>query len=154
MAGYVFLVLISFVGMEAVAWTVHKYLMHGALWYLHKDHHQKEPGIFEKNDWFFVILGTPGMVCILVGLTMSWFAVFAVGLGISLYGLTYFLVHDVFIHQRIKWFKRTRIPYFISIRKAHKVHHKQLEKYGSECFGMLLVPGKYFRHSVDIASRK
>ena len=40
-----------FFGMEAVAWTAHKYLMHGPLWMLHADHHLKgEDGFFERND--------------------------------------------------------------------------------------------------------
>jgi len=38
----------AFISMEAVAWLTHKYVMHGFLWYLHRDHHQKEPGFFEK----------------------------------------------------------------------------------------------------------
>ena len=27
--------------MEFVAWFTHKYVMHGFLWFLHKDHHVK-----------------------------------------------------------------------------------------------------------------
>jgi beta-carotene 3-hydroxylase len=50
----VFIVLLSFLGMEAVAWFTHKYVMHGLLWYLHKDHHHKESkGFFEHNDFSF-----------------------------------------------------------------------------------------------------
>ena len=45
----------TFFFMEFVAWFAHKYIMHGFLWVLHKDHHQKEPGFFEKNDLFFLI---------------------------------------------------------------------------------------------------
>ncbi len=45
--------------MEAVTWLTHKFVMHGFLWYLHEDHHQKQPGFFEKNDAFFVIFAIP-----------------------------------------------------------------------------------------------
>jgi beta-carotene 3-hydroxylase len=40
------------------------------------------------------------------------------------YGLCYFMIHDVLIHQRFKWFKHTNNKYLIGLRKAHKVHHK------------------------------
>ena len=44
----------TFVLMEGVTWLTHKYVMHGFLWNLHEDHHRPRPGIFEKNDAFFV----------------------------------------------------------------------------------------------------
>ncbi|MFM7812942.1 MAG: hypothetical protein ACKO66_00335 [Flavobacteriales bacterium] len=72
---------------------------------------------------------------------------FYVGLGIAAYGLAYFLIHEVLIHQRLPWFKRTDNIYFRAIRKAHKVHHKHLYKEDGECFGMLYVPWKYFREA-------
>ena len=31
------------------------------------------------------------------------------------------------------------------IRRAHKIHHKNIHKEEGECFGMLWVPKKYFR---------
>lgn len=137
----------AFLGMEAVAWLAHKYVMHGFLWSLHDDHHYKEHyGFWEKNDFFFLIFALPGIVCIFTGYpTLN--ALFWLGLGITAYGLTYFIVHDVFIHQRIKWLKRTDNVYFRAIRKAHKVHHKHLTKEHGECFGMLWVPRKYFREA-------
>ena len=49
-------VIVSFVMMEGVAWFTHKYIMHGILWSLHRDHHKKETyGFFERNDFFFLI---------------------------------------------------------------------------------------------------
>ena len=46
--------------MEGVAWFTHKYIMHGFLWSLHKDHHQpNHDTILEKNDFFFVIFAIP-----------------------------------------------------------------------------------------------
>jgi beta-carotene 3-hydroxylase len=67
-----------------------------------------------------------------------------IGIGIAVYGLAYFLVHDIFIHQRFRIFRRTDNTYMRAIRKAHKVHHKHLGKEEGECFGMLLVPMKYY----------
>ncbi len=70
---------------------------------------------------------------------------FFIGLGVLGYGITYFMVHDVLIHQRFKWFKHTKNKYLLGLRKAHKIHHKHLGKEDGECFGMLNVPKKYFR---------
>jgi beta-carotene 3-hydroxylase len=71
-----------------------------------------------------------------------------IGFGILFYGIAYFLVHEVFIHQRLPWFKCTNNVYLRAIRKAHKVHHKHLNKEDGECFGMLVVPIKYFREAM------
>lgn len=143
----VLLLISTFFFMEFMAWAMHKYVMHGIGWYFHRDHHQHTPGFFEKNDVFFLIFAIPSWLFIMFGMMNGndW-RVF-VGLGVALYGLAYFLVHDVFIHQRFSWLKRTDNIYFRAIRKAHKVHHKQLGKAQGECFGMLLVPMKYFREA-------
>jgi len=110
--------------MEFVAWFAHKYVMHGFLWYLHKDHHQQVPGFWEKNDAFFLIFAIPSATFYIVGIAVAcMFPLFFVGVGISLYGIAYFLVNDIFIHQRFKIFTRTKNKYLKAIRKAHKVHH-------------------------------
>lgn len=145
----ILIVIATFLAMEFMAWFTHKYVMHGFLWTLHRDHHQPEKGWFERNDAFFLFYAA-----ISTGLFMSWseglFSYgLAMGLGILLYGAAYFSVHDVFIHQRFKWFKRTDNAYFRAIRKAHKVHHKHLGKEKGECFGMLVVPWKFFREAMS-----
>ena len=48
--------------------------------------------------------------------------------GILVYGIAYFFVHEVFIHQRIEWLRNANTAYFLGLRRAHKVHHKRLEK--------------------------
>jgi len=137
---------VTFLLMEMVTWLTHKYVMHGFLWYLHKDHHQpKYQHIFEKNDTFFVIFAIPSITLFYFGVTPNLNYLFFIGLGIFFYGLAYFFIHDILIHQRIKWFKRTNVGYFKGLRKAHKIHHKYLDKEDGECFGMLLVPKKYFK---------
>jgi beta-carotene 3-hydroxylase len=70
-----------------------------------------------------------------------------IGFGILAYGIAYFLVHEVFIHQRFKWFRNSDNVYFRAIRRAHKVHHKHMGK-EQECFGMLIVPWKYLRQEL------
>jgi len=139
--------ILSFLFMEFIAWFTHKYIMHGFLWNLHEDHHvpNQSDHLFEKNDSFFLIFATPGIILILLGTLFQVPYCLPIGLGITAYGLCYFLVHDVFIHQRIKWFRNTNNMYFRAIRRAHKVHHKHLIKEDGECFGMLFVPFKYFK---------
>lgn len=138
--------LTTFLLMEGVTWLTHRYVMHGFLWNLHEDHHNKDNNrFFEKNDYFFLIFAVPAMILFIFGTFFpSVGYLFYIGAGITAYGAAYFLVHEVFIHQRFKWFSRTDSVYFRAIRKAHKVHHKHLGKEDGECFGMLLVPLKYF----------
>lgn len=140
------MLLIGFCGMEGIAWLTHKYVMHGPLWFLHSDHHRKPEGQFlEKNDFFFLIFALPGIALFLFGTLHKSFPLIGLATGITLYGFTYFLVHDVFVHQRFKWLRNSDHPYFRALRRAHKIHHKHLGKERGECFGMLFFPGKYFK---------
>lgn len=91
-----------------------------------------------------MLFATPGIIFIFLGFD-GYTNIFWVGLGIALYGFAYFLIHDVFIHRRLKWLRNIDSKYFRAIRKAHKMHHKHLEKEDGECFGMLWVPLKYFK---------
>lgn len=140
---FITIMLAVFFTMESVTWLTHKYVMHGFLWYLHEDHHKKGPGLFEKNDAFFLIFSIPSILCIFIGTFDNKWWLAAIGAGIAMYGFAYFLVHDVIIHRRIKLFTRSNNVYIRSIRWAHKMHHKHLEKYDGESFGMLIVAKKY-----------
>lgn len=138
------IVFLTFLGMEGVAWLAHKYIMHGIGWYLHEDHHMPHSKKTEKNDLFFMIFAIPSWLCIMLGLMYHQSVSVSIGVGILVYGICYLIVHDVFIHQRIKWLKKADRPYFRAIRYAHKIHHKHLGKEDGECFGMLFVPRKYY----------
>ena len=136
---------LTFLFMEFVAWAVHKYIMHGFLWSLHKDHHVvNHEKFFQKNDYFFLIFAIPSIILIFIGyenLSINFF----IGLGIALYGLAYFLIHEIIIHRRLPPPNKTKSKYIKAIRKAHKVHHKNRGKYDGVNFGMLIVPFKYFK---------
>ena len=136
--------------MEFVAWFAHKYIMHGFLWNLHEDHHDTslKKSFFEQNDSFFLIFATPSFFGILLGSIFSIPYFVAIGFVIMAYGFCYFLVHDVFIHQRFKFLRNSDNFYFRAIRRAHKMHHKHLGKNDGECFGMLFVPFKYFKQEL------
>jgi len=143
-----FIVLGTFLFMEFVAWFTHKFIMHGFLWSLHRDHHVKDTTRwFERNDFFFLIFALPSITLFYFGVGESLEVTFFIGLGILLYGICYFLVHDTFIHQRFKVFKRSDSTYLRALRKAHKIHHKSFEKHHGSCFGMLIVPWKYVREA-------
>lgn len=141
---YILITLLTFCIMEAITWLTHRFVMHGFLWYLHEDHHQKGPGFFEKNDAFFVIFAIPSWLCIMLGSMNQVYWVVSIGAGIALYGFAYFLVHEIIIHQRIKLFTRSNNRYIKAIRWAHKMHHKHLDKHEGESFGMLIVARKYW----------
>lgn len=148
MSIYIFNFLIvvgTFFFMEFVAWFTHKYIMHGLLWNLHEDHHRGHEGFFEKNDAFFLIFAIPSWLCIMFGMMNGNDFRLYIGIGIALYGLAYFIVHDIFIHQRFKIFRNANHPYLKAIRRAHKMHHKHIEKYPGESFGMLIINPKYYK---------
>lgn len=146
----IFIGIIIFLGtfafMEFMAWFTHKYVMHGFLWVLHKDHHKKDhDSWFERNDAFFIFYAVISMSCFYIAAnTFFWYAL-PIGFGIMAYGAAYFLVHDIFIHQRFKIFRNANNWYAKGVRRAHKMHHKHLGKGDGECFGMLFVPFKYFK---------
>jgi beta-carotene 3-hydroxylase len=141
---YILILLTTFIVMEGVSWLTHRYVMHGFLWYLHKDHHQVEPGFFENNDAFFIIFALPSMLLIGFGTFNHHWWMQSIGFGIMAYGFAYFMVHDVIIHQRFKWFTRSNNKYVRAIRWAHKMHHKHLDRHEGESFGMLFVAKKYW----------
>ena len=131
--------------MEFVAWATHKYIMHGFLWNLHQDHHVVDKNkIFQKNDYFFLIFAIPSIVLMYYGFS-NMSVEFFIGLGILFYGIAYFLVHEVIIHRRLPPPSKTKSKYIKAIRKAHKIHHKNLGKKNGVNFGMLIVPKKYFK---------
>ena len=137
---------ITFILMEGATWLIHKYVMHGFMWMLHRDHHDHSTeGPFEKNDYFFIIFATPAIILMYFGSLNNFDYLFYIGLGVTFYGMAYFFVHDIFIHQRLKWLSNTKNPYLLAIRRAHKQHHKHLDKEEGECFGFLWVPVKYFK---------
>ena len=72
----------------------------------------------------------------------------SVGVGILVYGACYFIIHEVIIHQRFSYLSQQNNFYRRAIRKAHKIHHKHLDRMDGECFGMLIVPWKYYREAL------
>ena len=131
------LFLLALLGMEAVAWVMHRYVMHGWLWALHRSHHEPRAGWFELNDLFAVIFALPSVLLIWTGMRF-WAPALWIGLGIMGYGLVYAIFHDGLVHRRFplpfpsRWLKRQV--------QAHRMHHAVSTKHGAVSFGFLWAP--------------
>lgn len=133
-------VILTFIGMEVMANLTHRYLMHGILWGLHRDHHHPGAGFWQRNDWFFVIFALPSIVLLSEGLDRGDAILFGIGIGQCLYGLCYVLIHDLYVHNRFG-FKWPKVPaYMQRLRRHHRVHHHYIEKQGAKNFGFLWAP--------------
>ena len=140
---YIAIIIVTFLFMEFVAWFLHKYVMHGFGWYLHEDHHRYSKNRFEKNDIFGLFFALLSFFLILTGFLGGFDIRFPLGIGVMMYGLGYFLVHDTFFHKRIKIKYRPKSKYVKRVLKAHTVHHQKSKAHSGICFGFLYASKKY-----------
>ncbi|GAA4412198.1 sterol desaturase family protein [Nibrella viscosa] len=140
------LVIGTFLFMEGVAWFTHKYIMHGFMWRWHHSHHNHHKGFLEVNDLFSVLFSfvAAGLVIAGIEIPSFWFLTW-IGIGVTLYGLCYFIFHDIIVHRRIKIKFTARNPYLQRIIRAHYVHHRVHARDGAEAFGFLYASKKYNR---------
>lgn len=152
----ILLLILSFFLMEFVAWWSRKYVMHGLLWKWHADDHRKditdklpqrtENKHFEKNDLFFIVFALPAIILLITGVLITSSYLIYIGIGISLYGLCYFIIHDIIIHQRISIFKNASHIFFIKpMIKAHLAHHKPKNKKDFDNYGLLIFPNRFLK---------
>ncbi len=127
--------------MEGVAWSSHKYVMHGFAWGWHRDHHEPHDGFLEKNDRFAVVGAALSIAMFAIGSPLvrgasAWEPGTWIGLGVLAYGVVYTLVHDGLVHQR--WFRWVpRRGYAKRLVQAHKLHHATIGKEGGVSFGFV-----------------
>lgn len=145
----ILILIATFFIMEFVAWFTHKYVMHGFLWTLHRDHHVQPKTFIQKNDSFFLIFAIPSWLFIMFGMIDGFDFKLWIGLGILLYGIAYFLIHEVLIHNRLKKLRKLLFPnidspYLKAVLRAHKSHHKYIDQNPGESYGMLIIGRKYF----------
>ncbi|WP_457270177.1 sterol desaturase family protein [Pedobacter sp. UYEF25] len=132
------LIVLATIGiMETLSWAMHKFLFHGPLWFIHKTHHRVKHNFFELNDVFSVLFAAVSLWLMFVD-REAFGLLFFIGVGISVYGMIYFVIHDWFVHQRFKPFK-SKNSYLTKVRKAHKIHHKSMKKEHGKAFGLLYV---------------
>lgn len=151
------IVIAAYSFMEFVAWSNHKYVMHGFLWKWHKDHHvndKKKLALdslpfhgFEKNDLFFLIYALPAILLMIIGFYYNFSSFIFIGIGITLYGFTYFLIHDVIIHQRIRISFLRQDHNFLTkaIINAHLAHHRPKSASDFKNFGLLIFPIRFYK---------
>lgn len=152
------IVIVSYLFMEFVAWSNHKYIMHGFLWKWHKDHHRKdhqhtlpektEDKRFEKNDLFFLVYAIPAIMLMITGFLFQLFPLVYISVGITLYGFTYFIIHDIIIHNRLRvsFLRKNSNFYIRAIIKAHTAHHCPKSKKDFHNYGLLVFPFRYFKN--------
>lgn len=153
----VLLILLAYFFMEFVAWFTHKYVMHGFLWKWHKDHHindlkpeQKKTGahfIWEKNDLFFLVFAIPAASLMISGFLAGIFPLVFISIGITLYGFTYFILHEIVYHRRMRipLLQNKHGKYIRAIVRAHRAHHHPKNRSGFNSFGLLFFPAKYMK---------
>ena len=132
----------ALVAMEGVAYLSHRYLMHGPLWFLHRSHHLPQSGRFEWNDLFGVFFALPAIACIWAGGVEKRWLMMPIGLGMTAYGVIYFLFHDVVVHRRIRVRRVPRSAYLRRIIKAHLMHHRTHQRDGAESLGFMFAPAE------------
>jgi beta-carotene 3-hydroxylase len=135
------IILATVLAMEGLAWSSHKYVMHGFGWAWHRDHHEPHDGFFEKNDRFALVGAAMSITMFAAGSPMimgglAWRPGTPIGLGILIYGIIYSLVHDGLVHQR--WFRWVpRRGYARRLVQAHRLHHATLGREGGVSFGFV-----------------
>ena len=152
MLRFLLLTAAGFIGLEVASYVLHRYLFHGPLWKIHQSHHRAGPGRFEWNDLFSVAFAALAMGLLWLGRADPGRSVaFPLGVGIALYGVLYFILHDLYTHRRFLPFK-TQSRAAQTIRRAHQRHHQSAEKDGQEPYGLFLFP--YHRYKNPFRRRR
>lgn len=121
--------------MEPLTAATHRWVMHGIGEVLHRSHHRPLFERFEANDWYPVMFAAIVNIGFFAGFNWSGFgALVPIGIGVTLYGACYALVHDVYIHGRLRWFRGRRIAVLDQLAEAHRIHHL----YNAAPYGMLV----------------
>jgi len=116
----------SAIGMEYWARYAHKEIWHKNLWFIHGSHHgegKKFKGL-ELNDLFGLSHGIVAMELIFGGLRTNSAMMVGTGIGMTIYGGMYFIVHDGMIHGRIPVEFLMKFDIMKKIKEAHDKHHE------------------------------
>ncbi|MCZ0963373.1 sterol desaturase family protein [Paracoccus benzoatiresistens] len=134
------IVVLTVVVMEGIAYSVHRWIMHGPLgWGWHKSHHEETHGPFEKNDLYAVVFAVISILLFAVG-GAWWPWLWWVAAGASVYGVIYFVVHDGLVHQRWPFRYVPRRGYFRRLYQAHRLHHAVEGRDDCVSFGFVYAP--------------
>lgn len=152
----IFAVIFTF-GMEYVARYEHKYLWHSRwIWFIHASHHHQrsrfgagpskhdaesnkyvspKDSTFELNDIFPAVFSTTAMIIIYWGIlppgSMTKDIAFGSAVGISIYGTSYFIGHDLCAHERggksFAMFLRQWFPLMAKCADVHNLYHHKID---------------------------
>ncbi|MFO7796444.1 MAG: sterol desaturase family protein [Promethearchaeati archaeon] len=149
------LVVFFSVFMEGFAWFLHRFVMHKWGWYLHEDHHRYTKGKFQKNDSFALFFSILSFLFIVSGF-MFYDVLLWIGVGVTLYGMGYFIFHDVLFHKRIRNHYRPKNRYMKRIFNAHSFHHQTTNRKGSDgySYGFLYSSKKYIKMANELKNKK
>ena len=134
----VLLVLATVVTMEVAAATIHRYVMHGFGWGWHRSHHESHDDLLEENDLYAVVFAVFSIVLMAAGHWLS--PLFWISIGLIVYGVLYFMLHDGLVHQRWPFRLIPRRGYLKRLYQAHKLHHAIDGRDGCVSFGFLYAP--------------
>ena len=136
----ILIVVLTVMGMEGVAWSVHRWVMHGPLgWRWHKSHHEERRGWFEKNDLYAVVFAGLSILLFMLG-SRAWPVLWWAGVGMAAYGLLYFVVHDGLVHRRWPFRFVPRRGYLRRLYQAHRLHHAVKGRDDCVSFGFAYAP--------------
>ncbi|MBJ3778741.1 sterol desaturase family protein [Acuticoccus sp. 2012] len=134
------IVLATVAAMEGVATLTHRYVMHGPLgWGWHRSHHEEGDGLLERNDLYAVVFTVLSGALIAFGMAGVW-PLRQLGIGLMVYGILYFVVHDGLVHHRWPLRYVPRRGYLKRLVQAHKMHHAVEGRDGCVSFGFLYAP--------------
>lgn len=146
---FLILTIFGFVGLEIFSYAAHRWLFHGVLWRIHESHHVARKGKFELNDIFSVFFGSISILLLIFAQKPFLDSIaFPIGLGIVIYGVLYFIAHDLFTHRRFLPFVSSN-KILLVIRAAHQKHHQTAEKRGIEPFGLFVFNFRKFWQKVS-----
>ena len=124
--------------------------MHGIGLRLHRSHHRRTHDGWELNDAYPVMFAAVVCIGLWVGFHEPRLAeLVPIGAGVTAYGVAYALVHDVYIHRRLRWFGDRRLALLDRLAGAHALHHR----FGGAPYGMLvpIVPARVRSRSERVA---
>lgn len=127
--------------MEVWARFLHGRVWHGVLFAIHESHHRERKGRFEANDVLSVTHAPIAATLVIVGCIMHGITgavLRGTGIGMTLFGVAYVVVHDGLVHGRLPVQGLARFRFLRRVRGAHRVHHRT----GGAPYGLFAGPSE------------
>lgn len=128
--------------MDVWAAVLHGAVWHGVLWRVHRSHHEPR-GRLEANDALSLLHAPIAIALVLYGCRaapgLGRELAFGVGVGMTIFGVAYVIVHDGLVHGRLPVGFLERSAYLRSVARAHRAHHRRRSG-GAAPYGLFLGP--------------